>query len=82
MNPEETILSDDPLEYFEPEMRVLTSRWGYFIGALYPYGCFERKSGYYATREEAQRELDDKPWLYKVDERLGCFRGEGSKDSY
>jgi len=43
----------------EHELRVLQSAAGYYIGTLDEFGCpNSRDSGYYATAEDAQAELD------------------------
>lgn len=39
--------------------QVLRSAAGYYIGTACSCGPYSRESGYYSSREEAQRDLDD-----------------------
>lgn len=79
MIPGETILSGGPSEcpdcHTKLELQVLMSPAGYYIGTWCMCGPYSRGSDYYATREEAQRDLDDNSWLKKT-KRKSEYSGE------
>jgi len=64
---------EDKTGYYGP-LKVMLSNAGYYIGRSYTHTSGElknleepgtRESGYYASREAAQAELDDCDWAYR-----------------
>lgn len=51
-------ITDKPYNPEELPIQVCQSAAGYYIGRLEPSGCpFDRLSGYYRTREEAELDI-------------------------
>lgn len=67
MIPGETIASGAPswCDECQTDMKleVLMSYAGYYIGTMCGCGPYSRESGYYRTREEAQKDLDADTWV-------------------